>query len=57
MAEFECGTKIPTVDGEDLEIIQKLGEGGQGTVYKVKYEGKQLALKWYFKIQFNKQKI
>ena len=34
--------------GGELEVIQKLGEGGQGIVYKVNYNGKQLALKWYF---------
>ncbi len=48
MAEFKPGTKIPTIDGGDLEILQKLGEGGQGTVYKVKYNDEELALKWYF---------
>ena len=48
MAEFAPGTRITTVDGDELEIIQKLGEGGQGIVYKVKYGGENLALKWYF---------
>jgi len=48
MNEFKQGQRIRTASGGELEIIQKLGEGGQGVVYKVNYGGKQLALKWYF---------
>lgn len=48
MREFEKGQKIPVVSGGELEVIQKLGQGGQGIVYKVLYNGKELALKWYF---------
>lgn len=48
MKEFLRGQKIKVLSGGELEIIQKLGEGGQGIVYKVKYNGKDLALKWYF---------
>lgn len=48
MAEFRQGQRIRTRSGKELEIVQKLGEGGQGIVYKVKYDGRELALKWYF---------
>ena len=48
MKEFQRGQKIRTASGGELEVIQKLGEGGQGVVYKVNYAGKELALKWYF---------
>lgn len=53
MNEFKQGQKIKTVSGGELEIVQKLGEGGQGVVYKVNYGGKQLALKWYFGNKLN----
>ena len=45
MSEFSKGQKIKVVSGGELEIIQKLGEGGQGIVYKAKYNGKDYALK------------
>lgn len=48
LKEFQKGQKIKTASGGELEVLQKLGEGGQGVVYKVNYNGKQLALKWYF---------
>lgn len=48
MKEFSKGQRIKTVSGGELEVVQKLGEGGQGIVYKVNYNGKSLALKWYF---------
>lgn len=48
MKEFEKGQRIKVASGGELEIIQKLGEGGQGVVYKVIYNGKEFALKWYF---------
>ena len=48
MKEFQKGQRIKTSSGGELEVIQKLGEGGQGIVYKVNYNGKQYALKWYF---------
>lgn len=53
MKEFQKGQRIRTVTGGELEVIQKLGEGGQGIVYKVNYNGKQLALKWYFGNKLN----
>ena len=30
-------------------VLEELGSGGQGTVYKVSYNGKEYALKWYHK--------
>lgn len=48
MKEFAKGQKIRVVSGGELEVVQKLGEGGQGVVYKIRYNGKDLALKWYF---------
>lgn len=53
MKEFTKGQRIKVVSGGELEVIQKLGEGGQGVVYKVKYNGKDLALKWYFGNKLN----
>lgn len=53
MKEFPKGQRIRTASGGELEILQKLGEGGQGVVYKVNYNGKQLALKWYFANKLN----
>lgn len=44
MKEFAKGQRIKVTSGGELEVIQKLGEGGQGVVYKVKYNGKELAL-------------
>ncbi|MBP5406920.1 hypothetical protein J6Z19_07210 [bacterium] len=48
MKEFQQGQMIKTLSGDSLKVIQKLGEGGQGVVYKVEYNGKEKALKWYF---------
>lgn len=45
---FERGQRISVAGGSDLEILDKLGEGGQGEVYRVKYDGGEYALKWYF---------
>ena len=53
MKEFQKGQRIKTVSGGELEVIQKLGEGGQGVVDKVNYNGKPLALKWYFGNKLN----
>lgn len=48
MKEIQKGQKIKVAGGGELEVVQKLGEGGQGIVYKVRFNGKDLALKWYF---------
>lgn len=48
MKEFAKGQRIKVASGGELEVVQKLGEGGQGVVFKVKFNGKDLALKWYF---------
>lgn len=49
MAELKIGTILKTELGNSVEVLQKLGEGGQGIVYKVSYGGEEKALKWYFR--------
>ncbi|MDR3201225.1 MAG: hypothetical protein LBT68_07175, partial [Spirochaetales bacterium] len=47
MADFGQGEKIALSGGAYAEVIRKLGEGGQGSVYEVAVNGKSYALKWY----------
>jgi len=48
MPSLTKGEQIPTIDGsQSVQIIEYLAEGGQGEVYKVNYQGKTCALKWY----------
>ena len=45
---FQTGDKIRISVGGEAEVLEKLGEGGQGEVYRVKYAGSEYALKWYY---------
>ncbi len=48
MPSLMQGESIPTINlTETVTILQYLAEGGQGEVYKVDYNGKTCALKWY----------
>lgn len=40
---------IKIITGGEAKVLKELGAGGQGTVYKVHYGGKDYALKWYHK--------
>ena len=46
---LENGHIIKTRFGASVKIIRLLGEGGQGWVYLVDYNGQEKALKWYKK--------
>lgn len=48
MSELKEGQEIQTKGFKTVRVLEKLGEGGQGIVYRVDYGGKQMALKWYF---------
>jgi DNA-binding helix-hairpin-helix protein with protein kinase domain len=41
------GFAIKTKAFKTVKVLEKLGEGGQGAVYKVDYAGQPKALKWY----------
>jgi serine/threonine protein kinase len=47
MADLPKGHTIQTKDFKKVVVGQKLGEGGQGAVYKVDFNGAEKALKWY----------
>ena len=47
MPDFKSGAKLKLTNGEEITIKSKIGEGGQGAVYKVSLNGTDLALKWY----------
>ena len=49
MGELKKGQVIRTKNFKSVKVVERLGEGGQGVVYKVDYNGKPMALKWYFK--------
>jgi len=45
---FSDNQQVMTDKHKNLTIVKFLGSGGQGEVYEVQYEGRRLALKWYF---------
>ena len=47
MNHFESGKVINTNFGIPITIESFIAGGGQGDVYKVTYDGKKKALKWY----------
>lgn len=47
--KLKKGDTIQTKLGITLTVVTHLGEGGQGDVYAVQYNGEQKALKWYKK--------
>ena len=47
MAKPPIGAKLKTKNHHTVIVEQELGSGGQGTVYRVSYDGKPKALKWY----------
>ena len=49
MARLTKNQVLTTLDGKNIKVVDKLGEGGQGIVYKIKCENKNYALKWYRK--------
>lgn len=51
---WKIGDIVTTVSGMEIEIVNKLGEGGQGIVYLVRgMDGREYALKWYFSNKLN----
>lgn len=47
--EFVKNDEIPIASGGKAEVLERLGSGGQGTVYRVRYNKNEYALKWYHK--------
>ncbi|MBO7474405.1 MAG: protein kinase [Ruminococcus sp.] len=56
MAELKVGFTGKTVYNSSFTILEFLGGGGQGNVYRVECNGKQMALKWYHKSTVEKMK-
>lgn len=44
---LEQGFKVLTTLGQQVVVREFLGGGGQGEVYRVDYNGREMALKWY----------
>ena len=42
--EFKKGEKLNLLNGENVTVKSKIGEGGQGAVYLVSVGGKEFAL-------------
>ncbi|MFH0516058.1 protein kinase [Streptomyces sp. M41] len=45
---LDSGTRLAAENGDEVEIIDMLGAGGQGEVYRVRTPGGDKALKWYY---------
>jgi len=56
MSDLQKGFKIQTKNFKKVTVDQKLGEGGQGAVYRVDYNGQAKALKWYSGKKFKNPK-
>ena len=47
MGSLKVGDTVKMKYGGEAKVLAEFGSGGQGTVYKVSYNGKEYALKWY----------
>ncbi|MEV0623022.1 hypothetical protein AB0I81_57560 [Nonomuraea sp. NPDC050404] len=45
---LKSGEVLRTAQGEDVTVLDYLGAGGQGEVYRVQHGGRVRALKWYY---------
>lgn len=52
MSLLKIGDTVKMKYGGEAKVLEELGSGGQGTVYKVSYNGREYALKWYHKDAF-----
>lgn len=44
MSDFKPGKRLQLTNGGMITVKSKIGEGGQGSVYKVSYNGADYAL-------------
>ena len=51
------GSSVPMELGGDAKITAVLGSGGQGTVYRAEYRGKEYALKMYFENKLKRPEL
>lgn len=49
MGTLKVGDSVKMKYGGEAKVLAEFGSGGQGTVYRVSYKGKEYALKWYHK--------
>ena len=47
MTELKIGQQVELEYGGTAKVLGVIGSGGQGTVYRVEFNGTQWALKWY----------
>ena len=52
MGTLKIGGSVRMKYGGEATVLDEFGSGGQGTVYRVLYNGKEYALKWYHKDVF-----
>lgn len=52
---LDPGTVLHTEDGEAVTVVELLGAGGQGEVYRVRGARGESALKWYYPAAGNEQ--
>ncbi|MFK0260356.1 protein kinase [Streptomyces angustmyceticus] len=45
---LDSGTRLTADNGEEIQVSEMLGAGGQGEVYRVRTKDGDKALKWYF---------
>ncbi|MDE6733056.1 MAG: protein kinase [Oscillospiraceae bacterium] len=54
---LRIGEKMPLELGGSAEILEVLGQGGQGIVYRAEFAGKEYALKMYFQNKLRRPEI
>lgn len=54
---LKIGDKVPLELGGNAEILEVLGQGGQGIVYRASFAGREYALKMYFQNKLRRPEI